>query len=68
MAKLQKADVGYGPGMPHCGCCKHFSDDDSETDDEAGSCELVTGKIEEDAWCKLFAPERKPTLAESSGK
>lgn len=68
ISKLSKKDVDYGPGMPHCGACKHFQDDDEAKDDEAGTCELVAGPIEEDAWCKLFKPKRKPTLAEYGGK
>ena len=63
--KLTKADVDYGPGMPHCGVCKHYREQDTS---EKGSCELVAGPIDEDAWCKLFKPKSKPTLAESAGK
>lgn len=59
--KLSKKDVDYGPGMPHCGACTHFSEDEAT---EKGSCELVTGAIDEDMWCKLFKPKRKPTIAE----
>ncbi|HXI76100.1 MAG TPA: high-potential iron-sulfur protein [Steroidobacteraceae bacterium] len=63
--KVSKADVDYGPGQPHCGMCDHFIDnDEGEGDDEAGTCEIVMGKIREDAWCKLYKSRRQPTLAE----
>jgi hypothetical protein len=61
-AKISKADAGYGDGMPHCGVCAHYSEDEKT---EQGACELVTGAIDEDAWCKLFKAKRKPTIAEA---
>lgn len=71
-AKISKKDAGYGPGMPHCGVCKHFIDADdaeaTEDDYEDGECELVEGKIGEDMWCKLFKEKRRKTLAEGGGR
>lgn len=61
-AKISKADAGYGPGMPHCGACVHYE----EGEGEKGSCELVSGVIGEDMWCKLYKPKRKPSLAEGA--
>lgn len=58
--KLKKADVGYGPGLPHCGACKHYRED---KDSERGTCEFVAGAIDEDFWCKLYKPKRSMTLA-----
>lgn len=71
-AKISKKDAGYGPGMPHCGVCKHFIDDDEEDEsgeygDDGGECELVDGPIGEDMWCKLFKAKRGKTLAEGGG-
>ena len=62
-AKISKKDAGYGPGLPHCGVCVHFSENEKT---EVGSCELVLGKIDEDMWCKLFKAKRTATLAESA--
>ena len=69
--KVSKKDAGYGPGMPHCGVCTHFIDNDDNVDAgedyEDGECELVVGKIGEDMWCKLFREKRRKTLAEGGG-
>jgi hypothetical protein len=63
MAKVSKSDAGYGPGLPHCGVCTHYEEGE---DDEKGACELVSGAIDEDAWCKLYKAKRQKTLAESA--
>jgi hypothetical protein len=67
-AKISKTDAGYGPGMPHCGACAHYIDDDDEdgTESESGTCELVSGVIGEDMWCKLYSAKRRPSLAEGA--
>lgn len=67
-AKISKADAGYGEGMPHCGICAHYLEAKEDATTERGACELVMGPIDEDAWCKLFKPKRKPTIAEEGGK
>lgn len=64
MAKISKKDAGYAEGLPHCGACAHYSEDEGS---EKGSCALVEGEIDEDMWCKLFKPARKPTIAEKAG-
>jgi hypothetical protein len=64
--KLSKADVDYGEGMPHCGLCKHWIESAEDEKTENGACEIVAGAVDEDAWCKLFKPKRKPTLAETA--
>lgn len=61
--KRSKTSVKYGLGGDHCGVCKHFIDEDE--DSETGACELVAGDIGEDYWCKLFARERA-TVAHGS--
>jgi hypothetical protein len=69
MAKLSHKDVEYGPGMPHCGVCTHYSEDESAKDEASeGHCKLVADPISEDGWCKLFKPKRKPTLAEGPAR
>ena len=64
MGKVSKKDAGYGPGLPHCGSCVHYSENEKT---EKGSCELVAGTIDEDMWCKLFKAKRQKTLAEAAG-
>jgi hypothetical protein len=60
-AKRDKADVEYSSGKPqaHCSICKHFKADAATS--RAGTCELVEGVIDGNAWCELFAKE--PGLA-----
>ncbi len=56
--KETKAEAGYSHGKPnaHCGICKHF--------EPPHACEIVSGHIEPDMWCKYFS--RKPkTIAGS---
>jgi hypothetical protein len=59
--KISHADAGYTEGQPHCGTCEHFSEDEKS---ETGHCALVADPIDEDMWCRLYKPKRKPTLAE----
>jgi len=51
-AKLSKAAVHYGPGMPgsRCDICTHWRPPES--------CELVAGKIEKTDWCNRFHKDR----------
>lgn len=66
--KLSHKDAGYGPGLPHCAVCKHYSEESEagespEGADEGGHCDLVEDPIEESGWCKLFVDRRNRTLA-----
>jgi hypothetical protein len=68
--RISKAQAGYSEGAPHCGICKYYSEGKEEADgaaEEAGSCKLVMGKIDEDMWCRLFQAKRRKTLAEGGG-
>ena len=52
-----KATVAYQPNPSDgqgCSGCQHFIP--PKGDDKAGACVLVEGRIQPDAWCKLFSP------------
>jgi hypothetical protein len=52
MVKYSKKEVGYedpAKGMDHCDDCRHY---------EGGSCEIVSGAISREAWCRKFTPEK----------
>jgi len=48
--KRAKPSVQYGPGT-FCGLCEHYL---PASNQDNGHCELVAGKIDAFAWCKLF--------------
>jgi hypothetical protein len=54
--KKSQASVNYRLGGTHCGACKHFYDENENTD--TGECRLVEGVIGEVLGCNLF--ERAP--------
>ena len=52
--KVSKQKAGYSGGMKraHCAICRHFRPPEG--------CEVVTGRINPQAWCKYFEKKEKP--------
>lgn len=55
IVRVSKSEASYGKGNPeeHCKICSHYA--------PGGTCEIVKGRIDPNAWCRYFEVEQNNT-------